>query len=164
MCDNAQETAVEAAQEAVEIDARTEELAERLNAEPQKQLSEAQLRQLRNLYFTIRHTPVKECGHKIDMINEPRHRNCENCYWAWFSAHGELVQVADKALHEQGRTFLIKMRGRHFYEMFVRYMSTLARFKKEQDDKETGITREENRTIESVASEGVETRENSVGV
>jgi hypothetical protein len=133
----------------VQDDPRTEELESRLNVEPQKPLSEAQFRKLRNLYFTVRHTLVKECGHKIDMINEPRHRNCEFCYWTWLSAHGELVQVADRALQEQGKAFLIKMRGRHFYEMFVRYMSTLARFKKEQDDKETGIAGEENRTIES---------------
>jgi len=128
---------------------RTPEIESRLNAEPQKPLTERQFRQLRNLYFTVRHTLVKECGHKIDMINEPRHRNCETCYWAWFSAHGELVQVADRALQEQGKSFLVKMRGRHFYEMFVRYMSTLARFKKEQDDKEIGIAGDENRTIES---------------
>ena len=78
-------------------------LADNIQPNPINHLTEAQFRQLRGRYFTIRHVPVPECGHLIDMINEPRHRNCEWCYWAWFSAHGELVQVADKALQEQGK-------------------------------------------------------------
>lgn len=128
-------------------------------------LTPEQFRKLRGRYFTIRHHRAKPCNHKIDEINEPRHRNCESCYFMWFSAHGELVQVADRALQEQGKDFLIRMRGRHFYEMFVRYMSTLARLKKEQErDKETRIAREEIRTTDGDKTVGNTLPENSLDV
>jgi hypothetical protein len=108
-----------------------ETLAEDCTA-PVKPLTELQFRQLRRAYFTVRHDTVATCGHKIDRLNEPKN-NCEYCWWAFFGSHGELVQTADKAFQEQGQNFLDKMRGQKFRKMFLRYMSTLARFQKEQE-------------------------------
>ncbi len=130
------EPVVEMVKEAVETDARTEELAARLNAEPKKQLSEAQLRQLRNLYFTVRHHRVQPCGHLLDQINEPTFRNCEACWFCFFNSHGQLVEVTDKAFQEQGRDFLVKMRGERYAKMFTRFMSTVARMKRESDEQQ----------------------------
>ena len=117
-----------------ELDARTEEIEARLNKQPQQQLTEAQFRKLRGKFFTVRHHRVKECNHLLDMINEPTFRNCEYCWWSFFSSHGELVQVTDKAMQEQGSGFIDKMRGREYRKRFCQYMSTLARFKKEVDE------------------------------
>lgn len=101
--------------------------------ENKKPLSEAEFRKLRGKYFTVRHHTVAECGHKLDMINEPTFRNCEYCWFAFFSSHGELIQVTDEAFQTHGAAFLDKMRGRHYRKMFTRYMSTLSAFKLEAD-------------------------------
>jgi hypothetical protein len=100
-----------------------------------KQITESQLRELRGKYFTVRHDVVKECGHKIDRMNEPS-IGCEWCWWTWFSGHGELVKTTDEALQEHGKEFVIKLRGRRYLKYFLRFMSTLARFKKEQEELE----------------------------
>ena len=118
----------------VSDDPRTEELESRLNAEPQKPLTERQFRQLRGQYFTVRHHRVQPCGHLLDQINEPTFRNCEGCWFVFFNSHGPLVEVTDKALQEQGFRFLDKMRGRTYRKMFTRFMSTIARMKKESDE------------------------------
>lgn len=109
-----------------------------------QQLTERQFRELRGKYFTIRHFRVRPCNHHLDQINEPTFRNCESCWFTFFSSHGELVQVTDKAIQEQGAPFLDKMRGRTYRKMFCRYMSTLARLKREQDIEETGIAGSED--------------------
>jgi hypothetical protein len=134
---------------------------EPVSVQPQ-QLTELQFRELRGKYFTVRHYRVKPCNHLLDQINEPTFRNCENCWFTFFSSHGELVQVTDKAMQEQGAPFLDKMRGCTYRKMFCRYMSTLARLKREQDGKETGIAEEENRTVEGAPTSGIETRADSV--
>jgi hypothetical protein len=115
--------------------AQTEELESRLNAEPQKPLTEAQFRKLRGLYFTVRHHRVQPCGHLLDQINEPTFRNCEACWFCFFNSHGQLVEVTDKAIQEQGFRFLDKMRGRKYRKMFCRFMNTVMRAKRESDER-----------------------------
>ena len=116
--------------------------------EPQVPLNEAQFRKLRGQYFTVRHDLVGQCGHKIDRMNEPS-IGCEWCWWTWFSGHGELIQTTDRALQEQGKYFVIKMRGKRYLKYFLRYMSTLARFKKEQDATNTESTESNIRSLDS---------------
>lgn len=111
-----------------------ENLGEYLNEQPRKPLTERQFRELRGKYFTIRHHRVRPCNHLLDQINEPTFRNCQSCWFCFFSSHGELVQVTDKAMQEQGAPFLDKMRGRTYRKMFCAYMSTLARLKREQEE------------------------------
>lgn len=107
-------------------------LLARLN-DPTQKLTEAQFRILRGRYFTIRHYTVPECGHKLDMINEPTFRNCEYCWFCFFSSHGELVQVTDEAFQEHGAGFVDRLRGVTYRKNFTRFMATLAAFKKEAD-------------------------------
>lgn len=125
-----------------------EQLAEHLNAQPQKPLTEQQFRKLRGLYFTVRHHRVSPCGHLLDQINEPTFRNCEACWFCFFNSHGPLVEVTDKALQEQGFRFLDKMRGKKYRTMFLSFMSTIARMKRESDAKMA----QEQRTGETAES------------
>lgn len=116
-------------------DLKTPSVAEQMAADVakgQKQLTETQFRALRRAYFTVRHPQVRECGHKMDQINQPKN-NCEYCWFAFFSSHGELVQTADRAFQEQGSGFLDSMRGVKFRKYFLRYMSTMAKFQREAD-------------------------------
>lgn len=103
-----------------------EELSEEQKqfAEEFKRNPEAALRKLRGKHFTVRHIPLP-CGHKMDLINEPRHRNCEQCYWYWFNHHGPLVQAVIDAHQTEGKEFVIRMRGKHFFRQFTRFMATV---------------------------------------
>jgi hypothetical protein len=129
MCDNTEHVHGPECEPEVPTAASQDPLLARLNAG--KQLTEAQFRLLRGRYFTVRHYTVPECGHKLDMINEPSFRNCEYCWWAFFSSHGELVQVTDEAFQTHGSAFVDRMRGVKYRKMFTRYMSTLAAFQKQ---------------------------------
>lgn len=114
----------------VEHPSVAETMAEDALKPKDKPLTEPQFRALRRAFFTVRHLVLPDCGHKLDQINQPK-LNCEFCWWAFFSSHGELVQVTDRAFQEQGSDFLDKMRGIRYRKMFIRYMSTLARLQKE---------------------------------
>jgi hypothetical protein len=96
-------------------------------------LTEQLLRKLRGKYFTVRHPLLTNCGHRLDMVNEPRHRHCENCYFQWFNTHPQLVETADQFYRTHGVVALTGMRGKHFVKMFVRYMATVIHFMKESE-------------------------------
>jgi hypothetical protein len=90
------------------------------------------MKRLRGRYFTVKHVLLTDCGHKMDMINEPRHRHCENCWFQWFNRHPQLIEVADQMFREQGKKAMEGLRGAHFVKMFVRYMATIIQFMKEE--------------------------------
>ena len=121
-------------------------------------ITERLLKSLRGKYFTVRHVPLSDCGHKLDMINEPRHRNCENCWWNFFNTHPQLVEVADQFFRTQGKKPMIGMRGECFVKMFLRYMATVINFMKqegrinEQGELQSPVVSEEPRT----ATAGIE--------
>lgn len=98
----------------------------------QPELTPKLLKQLRGKYFTIKHPQLKECGHKLDMINEPRHRNCENCWWTFFNTHPQLVETADQFFKTQGKQAMIGLRGKQFVTMFVRFMATMIHFARQE--------------------------------
>lgn len=108
--------------------------ADRLN-DPLSKLSEGQIRQLRNKFFTVRHFTVPECGHKLDMIKEPSFRNCEYCWFCFFSSHKELVDVTHEAFSQHGKQLVVNLRGEKYFTRFCQYMATLARFKQESDER-----------------------------
>jgi hypothetical protein len=112
------------------------------------EITPALLAKLRNRYFTVRHVFLKDCGHKLDMINEPRHRHCENCWFQWLNSHPKLIEVADQMFREQGRKPMEGLRGKQFTKMFVRYMSTVIQFMKEE-----GRINEQGELQSSVVSE-----------
>ncbi len=114
----------------------------------QQPISEAQLRKLRGQYFTVRHIPLTDCGHKMDVINEPRHRHCENCWYNWLNYHPKLVEVVDEMWREHGKAFVVRMRGEHFTRQFGRFMATVIAFKKQEE------AERENRSIGGINEEG----------
>jgi hypothetical protein len=91
------------------------------------QLTEKLMRTLRGKYFTVRHVLLTDCGHKLDMINEPKN-NCQTCWWTWFNSHPQLVEITDQFFRTHGKGPLVSMRGVKFFKMFVRFMSTVHHF------------------------------------
>lgn len=120
------------------------------------QITERLIRQLRLKYFTVRHPRVPECGHKLDQINEPRHRNCEICWYVWFEIHPQLVETADQFYRTQGKRALEGLRGTQFVKMFERYMATKFAQLKEQEENGT--------SGQVVGGSGVNTEEGQAGV
>lgn len=94
-------------------------------------ITEKLLKSLRNRYFTVKHVLLENCGHKLDMINQPK-TNCENCWFQWFNTHPALVETTDQFFRVHGKAPLISMRGEKYFKMFVRYMATIIHFMKEE--------------------------------
>jgi hypothetical protein len=95
------------------------------------QITEKLLGTLRGKYFTVRHPFLTDCGHRLDMINQPKN-NCETCWWTFFNTHPQLVQVADEFFRNQGKNPMIAMRGVKFVKNFLRFMATVHHFLQEQ--------------------------------
>lgn len=121
------------------------------------QMTERQFRELRRVYFTVRHNVVHPCGHKLDALNQPRF-NCEHCWFGWFETHPDLVTTADRAFQEQGKPFLSKMRGDKFTKMFCRYMRTKLELQKETEC----LKQQEKDTADSLSPD--EAAENAVEI
>ena len=94
-------------------------------------MTEKLLRQMRGHYFTVKHVLLEQCGHRLDMITEPR-TGCENCWWQWFLHHPQLVETTDQFYRTQGKGPLIAMRGKKYVTMFGRFMATYIRMAKEE--------------------------------
>jgi len=108
-------------------------VAEKQELAPNEPITPKMLRELRGKYFTVRHILLTDCGHNMDVINEPRHRNCENCWWQWLNFHPQLVKSVDEAWQEHGKAFVIRLRGRHFAKMFGRYMASVRHFMEQEE-------------------------------
>lgn len=82
--------------------------------------------------FTVRHKPLP-CGHKLVIGQQPRHRNCDNCWFVFFQTHGELTQAVEEAYQSSGTmvgaALITQLRGVKFLKHFLRFMSTVASYK-----------------------------------
>ena len=74
----------------------------------------------------------KGCGHRLDLSHQPRHRNCEQCLFAWFNAHGEIVQQLDEMHNNGNDKMIIELQGKKFLHRFLQFMSTIAQWKLQQ--------------------------------
>ena len=76
---------------------------------------------------------VKACGHRLHPMFQPRMRNCQHCWYAWFDFHKEIVSQLDH-MHSEGHDAVIKqLQGDKFYHRWRQYMSTMARLTIEQE-------------------------------
>jgi hypothetical protein len=55
------------------------------------------------------------------------------CWFAFFQVHGELTQGLDELFAQHGEKGLLQVRGKKFVTNFLRFMSTLAQWKKTAD-------------------------------
>lgn len=78
----------------------------------------------------LQYQRIPMCGHKLLIGEEPRHRNCESCWFTLFQLHKELVESCDEVFKTFGEAGLAKIRGPKFAKNFVKFMSTLATWKK----------------------------------
>jgi hypothetical protein len=108
--------------------------AEAAPVEPPKPLTRRQIGAIRKQYVTIQHPRVRTCNHRLDLNAQPRHRNCQYCWFAWFNGHGEVVQQLDE-MHTSGTdALIISLQGVKFLHRWLQFMATVARFKAEQQE------------------------------
>lgn len=102
-------------------------------AQPPKELTLSEYKNAMRMFFTYRHQAnVDACGHAFHQGREPRHRNCDYCWFAFFQVHGEVTQTADEVFQKEGREMLVQLKGKKFTEMFVRFMATLAQYQRDE--------------------------------
>src|ERR1019366_58410 len=87
---------------------------------PQPEPTLKQVREWRAANFTVRHSTVNACGHKIDLRIPPS--NCEDCWTAFFSVSPEGVASVHNLLLEGGTKAVIAMHGKKFTRQFGRFL------------------------------------------
>ena len=90
-------------------------------------LTKAEIGKIRKQYITVKNPRVIICKHRLNLKSQPRHRNCENCWWAWFQNNGEMVKTADDAYQSGHPEIIVMLQGQKFFEYFVKFMATVAR-------------------------------------
>lgn len=112
----------------------------RVYVQPQKELTEGELKKIRKAYVTKQHPQVIACGHSLDLDRQPTQRNCEHCWFAWFNNHGEVVQQLDE-MYTSGKTDeIIILQGIKFYKMWRKFMATIAGWQRVAEVNEQGIS------------------------
>jgi hypothetical protein len=113
-------------------------------------------------FFTVRRQRVAECGHRYNEMTQPRN-NCEHCWFAFLNTHGDMVKIADEIfVKENGKAYLTQLQGAKFVKMFCRFMSTIARWKAENDERKS-IQEPSGVGEDTRRDEGVDQRVDSVG-
>jgi len=101
-----------------------------------KQYTRAEAGKLNLKNFTHKHQTVPMCGHKFIAQREPRHSNCEACWFAFFNVHGEFTQAVEDAHAKGGDDMIIALKGRKFLQRFLRFMGSVAKLKMALEAKE----------------------------
>lgn len=105
---------------------------EREHVEP----TPGELKKLRKQYVTIQHPRVVACQHRLDLSRQPRHRNCQSCWFAWLNEHGEIVQQLDE-MHTSGNdAIIIQLQGSKFFKRWLQFMATVAQWKQQEQNEQ----------------------------
>lgn len=83
--------------------------------------------------FTIKSHKIESCGHKFVQGEEPRHRNCQRCWFTFFQVNGQFTKEVDEEYRKSGKAVLVQLRGTKFVQNFEMFMSTLAKWKQESE-------------------------------
>ena len=116
----------------VDSDGNLVEKADKVDSE-EKQLTSGDVKKLHKLYTTVRLPVALACKHRLDLHEQPRHRNCEHCWFAWFNQHGEIVRQLDE-MHADGQdVVIVQLQGKKFLHRWRMFMATIARWKEENE-------------------------------
>lgn len=85
-------------------------------------------------YTSVKLPRVNVCRHKLDLRRQPRQRNCQYCWFAFFQNHGEVVQQCDEMFQADGGVLLVELQGKKFLHRFRQFMATIAQWKQENPD------------------------------
>lgn len=94
-----------------------------------EEITRAEYKKAMHDTFTVKHQKIPMCGHKFVPGHEPRHRNCQHCWFVFFQVHGELTQSVEEVFQKHGKPAIVALRGEKFLDMFLKFMSTVAQYK-----------------------------------
>lgn len=129
--------------------------------EDKKELTEADMRKIRKVYFTQQYGKVSACGHRFHPLNEPQHRNCQPCWFAYFNTHGELTKAVDEFFREHDADKLTQIRGAKFTKMFLGFMGTLAQLREINESSTTGAIGDNNAVSDGAGEDNSDTGRSS---
>lgn len=89
---------------------------------PQPEPTLKQVKEWRAANFTVRHSTVKACNHKLDLRHLPSNANCWECWRAFFESSPEGVASVHDLLLTGGTKAVIAMHGAKFTKMFGRFL------------------------------------------
>jgi hypothetical protein len=81
-----------------------------------------QIGEWRAAHFTVKHSTVNACGHKLDLRHFPSNANCSDCWEAFFSVSPEGVSSVHQLLMTEGTQAVIRMHGQKFTRQFGRFL------------------------------------------
>ena len=109
-----------------------------------EEITRAEYKKVMRETFTVKHQRIPQCGHKFVPGHEPRHRNCEQCWFVFFQVHGELTQSVEEVFQKHGKPAIVALRGVKFLDNFLKFMATVAQYKAAVE-----AAKESNGSIES---------------
>ena len=89
---------------------------------PEPKPTRKQIGEWRNANFTVRHSTVNACGHKLDLRQFPSNANCWDCWEAFFSVSPEGVASVHQLLLNGGTQAVVAMHGKKFTKMFGKFL------------------------------------------
>ena len=89
---------------------------------PEKKPTSKEIGEYRNRHFTVRHSTVVACGHKIDLRQYPSNANCWDCWEAFFSVSPEGVAQVHQMLMEGGTQEVTRRFGSKFVKKFGKFL------------------------------------------
>ena len=76
----------------------------------------------------LRYPFARGCGHQFVELQQPRHRNCETCWNAFFWNQNEMTENIARNVQEQGPEIVQAIHGKKFLTNFLRFAILLARY------------------------------------
>jgi predicted nucleic acid-binding Zn-ribbon protein len=129
-------------------------------------ITRSEYKQHQHDHVTVTHQVVQPCGHKFVPGAEPRHRNCESCWFAYFQVHGEITKAADEVFQEHGEAGLRQLATPKFVKYFLVFMGALAQWKAlneaAQAEEEAGASKEQEDVEESASGTGSDGGDESI--
>lgn len=84
--------------------------------------TEREKRAWRAQNFTVKHSTVIACGHKIDLRHMPSNANCPDCWEAFFSVSPEGVEQVHQMLLNGGTQSVVRVFGKKFTKWFGAFL------------------------------------------
>lgn len=74
----------------------------------------------------LQHPRVPVCDHKYDPRRQPRMRNCDGCWYAFFVHNEQLIKDTDNMFRTQGGQRIADLQGIQYLRKFLGFMNTMA--------------------------------------
>jgi hypothetical protein len=83
----------------------------------------------------IKYPILTGCFHKYDNMRQPKHRNCDNCWFHFFSNNLQMVEVTDTMYKNFGKSRVVESQGEKFFKKFTQFMSLMTKKQAELEAK-----------------------------